>query len=139
MLYNLRSDIIYYKAGSDFELEFNLCGCCRMRLLNDRASDPKTLVTSLARAVSRSKVIIITGPLFGDEGLTKLVAGALSTDTEIADNKTFGIEGDTEINILKGATPLVTADGIFGGCIIECGPQTMVLLSDSKNVRKICS
>ena len=136
MIQNLKIDIMYYKTNTDFEMEFNLCGCCRMRLLNDRVSDPKTLVNSLARAVSRSKVIIITGPLFGEEGITKLVAGALSTGTEIADNKTFGIADDTEISILKGATPLVTSDGIFGGCIIESGPQTMILLSDNKNVRK---
>ena len=57
MLYNLRSDIIYYKSGSDFELEFNLCGCCRMRLLTAKPSNKKTFVHSLARAVSRSRVI----------------------------------------------------------------------------------
>lgn len=136
MIQNLKVDLVYYKTNTDFEMEFNLCGCCRMRLLNDRVSDPKTFVNSLARAVSRSKVIIISGPLFGEEGITTLVAGALNTGTEIADNKTYGISGEEEIRILKGATPLVTAEGIFGGCIIESGPQTMILLSDSKNVRK---
>ena len=54
----------------------------------------------------------------------------------MADNKTYGISGTDEIEIIEGSTPLVTADGIFGGCIIESGPQTMILLSDSKNVRK---
>ena len=44
MLYNLRSDIIYYKSSSDFELEFNLCGCCRMRLLTDKPSNKKAFV-----------------------------------------------------------------------------------------------
>ena len=136
MFQNIKVDVIYYKTNTDFEMEFNLCGCCRMRLLNDRVSDPKTFVNSLARAVSRSKVIIITGPLFGDEGITSLVAGALSTGTQIADSKTYGIEGEEEITILKGSTPLVTADGIFGGCIIESGPQTMILVSDGKNIRK---
>ena len=33
---NLKVDIIYYKTSSDFELEFNLTGCCRMRLFKDK-------------------------------------------------------------------------------------------------------
>ncbi|MEE1055109.1 MAG: hypothetical protein U0L36_04660, partial [Acutalibacteraceae bacterium] len=64
----IKVDIIYYQTNTDFEMEFNLCGCCRMRLLTDNAPDKKTLVHSLARAVSRSRVIIIVGNLFGEEG-----------------------------------------------------------------------
>lgn len=136
MFQNVKTDIIYYKTATDFEMEFNLCGCCRMRLLTDKSPDKKTLIQSLARAVSRSRVIIVTGNLFGDDGITSIVASAIGSELAIADNKTYGINGTDEINIIKGSTPLVTADGIFGGCIIESGPQTMILLSDSKNVRK---
>ncbi|MBR5223951.1 MAG: hypothetical protein IKV81_07300 [Clostridia bacterium] len=136
MLYNLRSDIIYYKTNSDFELEFNLCGCCRMRLLTDKPSSKKAFVHSLARAVSRSRVILIAGALFGEESTIKTVAQALGTETEIANNAEFNITTDDEIEIIKGSVPLVSADGLFGGCIIESGPQTMILLTDNKTLRK---
>ena len=136
MLYNLRSDIIYYKSGSDFELEFNLCGCCRMRLLTDKPSNKKTFVHSLARAVSRSRVILITGPLFGEDNTIEIVAQALGTTTEVVNNKAYNIASDDEIEIIKGSLPLVSDDGSFGGCIIESGPQTMILLTDNKTLRK---
>lgn len=136
MFQNVKVDIIYYKTNTDFEMEFNLCGCCRMRLLTDKSPDRKTAVHALARAVSRSKVIIMVGSLFGDDGVIKLCAGAISKDTDFADNKAYGISGDEKIEIIKGSTPLVTPEGFFGGCIIESGPQTMILLSESKNIRK---
>lgn len=136
MFQNLKVDIIYYKTNTDFEMEFNLCGCCRMRLLTDKSPDKKTFVHSLARAVSRSRVIIVVGNLFGQEGTINLVAAATGKGITTADNKMFGISGESEIEIISGSTPLVTADGYFGGCIIESGPQTMILLSDGKTVRK---
>ena len=39
MFQNVKVDIIYYDTSTDFELEFNLCGCCRMRLLTDKTDD----------------------------------------------------------------------------------------------------
>ncbi|MBE6808488.1 MAG: hypothetical protein E7524_03360 [Ruminococcaceae bacterium] len=136
MFQNLKVDIVYYKTNTDFEMEFNLCGCCRMRLLTDKAPDRKTALHSLARAVSRSRIIIVTGALFGEDGIVNLVASAIGTSLETVDNKAYGIDAEHQIDILKGSTPLVTPEGFFGGCIIESGPQTMILLSESKNIRK---
>ena len=136
MFQNIKVDIIYYKTATDFEMEFNLCGCCRMRLLTDKAPDRKSMVHNLARAVSRSRVIIIVGGLFGEEGVLNTVAGAIGKPLAPIDNKLYGIADNSEISVISGATPLVTSDGYFGGCIIESGPQSMVLLSDSKSVRK---
>ena len=136
MFQNLKVDIIYYKTNTDFEMEFNLCGCCRMRLLTDKTPDKKTMVHSLARAVSRSRVTIIVGNLFGEEGTISLAAGAMGNELTKADNKTYKIDSTAEIEIISGSTPLVTPEGYFGGCIIEKGPQTMILLTENKNVRK---
>ena len=136
MFQNIKVDIIYYKTATDFEMEFNLCGCCRMRLLTDKAPDRKSMVHNLARAVSRSRVIIIVGSLFGEEGVLSTVAGAIGKTLVPIDNKLYGIADNSEISVISGATPLVTPDGYFGGCIIESGPQSMILLSDSKSVRK---
>ena len=136
MLQNIKVDIVYYMTNTDFEMEFNLCGCCRMRLLTDKAADRKSFINMLARAVSRSRVIITCGALFSETGLIETVAQAIGKPLEVVDNKAYGISGSSEIKIIGGAIPLVTSDGVFGGCIIESGPQTIILLSESRNVRK---
>lgn len=136
MLHNVKVDVIYYSTNTDFEMEFNLCGCCRMRLLTDKAADCKQLVQSLSRAVSRSKVIICCGPLFEESGLINSIATAISKKTCIIDNAAFGIKDSAEISVIDGALPLVTSEGLFGGCIIESGPQTIIILSENKSLRK---
>ena len=136
MLQNLKVDIVYYRTNTDFELEFNLCGCCRMRLLTDKAPDRKTLVHDLARAVSRSRVIIISGNLFGVDGIMDITARAISKTLTEIDSRRYGISGGEKIRVINGATPLVSPDGSFGGCIIESGPQSMILLTDNRAVRK---
>lgn len=136
MLQNLKTDIIYYKTNTDFEMEFNLCGCCRMRLLTDKAPDKKLMVHGLARAVSRSRVIIITGSLFGEDGIIELTARAIAKTLTEIDNAKYGIKTEEKISVINGATPLVAPDGEFAGCIIESGPQSMILITDDKSVRK---
>lgn len=136
MVQNLRVDIIYHMSPSDFEMEFNLSGCCRMRLLSDKTTDKKGFVKALARDVARSRVIIACGPLFGSDGLISTVATAIGNGTTVCNNKTYGINSDETIHIIDGSTPLVTTDGYFCGCIIESGPQTIILLTENKTFRK---
>lgn len=136
MIQNMKVEIIYYSIGSDFEMEFNLCGCCRMRLLTDKTETQVEFVKSIARAVKRSKVIFACGPLFSDKGLIATVSKATGIKTTVIDNKEYSIESEDKIEVLDGSTPLVTSDGVFGGCIIENGPQTIIILSQSKSIRK---
>ncbi len=136
MLQNLKVDIIYHLTNSDFEMEFNMCGCCRMRLLSDKTADRKTLIAALSRAVGRSRIIIACGPLFSADGLIATVATAIGSKTVPVDNAAYGINGGDTIDIIAGSTPLVTSDGYFGGCIIESGPQTIILLTENKALRK---
>ena len=136
MVQNLKVDIIYHLTPSDFEMEFNLCGCCRMRLLSDKTNDKKGFVKALARNVARSRVIIACGPIFGNDGLISVIATAIGSSLTICDNKTYGINTEDEISIINGSTPLVTPDGYFGGCIIESGPQTIIILTENRAFRK---
>ncbi len=136
MIQNIKVDIIYYKTPTDFEMEFNLSGCCRMRLLTDKAPDRRVMLNQLVRAVSRSKIVILTGALFGDEGIINTCSKAVDRPLVKVDNKAFGIDSNEEIEILKDALPLVNENGIFGGCIVEQGPQTLIILSDNRNIRK---
>ncbi len=136
MFENIKTDIIYFKSNTDFELEFNLCGCCKMRLLTTKAPDKKTFVHSLARAISRSQVAIVIGSLFSEEGIINLTTNAIGSSLVTVDNSEYGIEANQNIQIIKDSLPLVTPEGYFGGCIIESGPQTIILLTENKNIRK---
>ncbi|MBO4692797.1 MAG: hypothetical protein J5659_00170 [Clostridia bacterium] len=136
MIQNIKVDIVYFATPTDFEFEFNLGGCCHMRLLNGKAKDKKEFVNSLARAVSRSRIILCVGPIFGEDGLISITSTAISRPLKAVDNTAYGIASDSEIKIIDGAVPLVTPEGYFGGCIIESGPQTIVLLTENKTVRK---
>lgn len=136
MIQNMKVDVIYYSTRSDFEMEFNLCGCCRMRLLTDTVDSQVKFVRSIAKAVKRSTIIITCGPLFGDKGLIQTVSKSTGINTSVIDNKKYSIDSLENVSILDGSTPLVTSDGVFGGCIIENGPQTIIILSESKSIRK---
>jgi len=136
MIQNLKTDIIYYRADTDFELEFNLCGCCRMRLLTDKTDSRNGYAECLSRAVSRSRIVISCGSLFGEKNLMETASVLLGIDLAGIDNAKYGIKSEEEIKVLKGSTPLVTSEGIFGGCIIEKNSQTIIILTDSKPVRK---
>lgn len=136
MFQNVKVDIIYYKVQTDFEMEFNLSGCCRMRLLTGKAPDRKNLVNQLVRAVSRSRIILLTGALFDKNGIIETCAKAIGRELTPVDNKRFGIQSQDSIEIISDSIPLVSTDGIFGGCIVEQGPQTLILLTDNRNVRK---
>jgi len=136
MIENLKTDIIYFNTDTDFELEFNLCGCCRMRLLTEKVNTRNEFAKSLSRAVSRSKIIIACGTLFGEKNLIETVSLITDIGMEALDNTKYGIKSDGEIKILNGSTPLINSNGIFGGCIIEKNLQTIILLTESKSIRK---
>ena len=136
MFQNIKVDIIYYKTPTDFEMEFNLSGCCRMRLLTDKAPDRKVLVNQMVRAVSRSRIIIVSGVLFGEDGIIETCSKAIGKPLAEIDNKQFGLVEDDSISIIKDSVPLVSKGGVFGGCIIEQGPQTLILLTENKSIRK---
>lgn len=136
MIQNIKVDIVYFMAATDFEFEFNLGSCCHMRLLNDKTKDKKSFVNSLARAVSRSQIILCVGPLFGEDGLIATAAAAINHPLEKADNKAYGIAAEEAVDIIAGSVPLVTPEGYFGGCIIESGKQSIILLSENRTIRK---
>lgn len=132
---NLKIDIIYYKTSSDFEMEFNLSGCCRMRIFKDKVDTPRGLVNALARDVARSKIIILVTDLFGDDCGIPVLAKAISLPLVAPDKDEFGIKTLEDIHIPDTAVPLVTKTGIYGGCIIESGPQSIIIVSGVRSLR----
>lgn len=132
---NLKVDIIYYKTSSDFELEFNLTGCCRMRLFKDKIDDRKEFVTALARDVSRSRIILVISDLHGDKNGAETVSAAIGYKYVPLDKAAHSVKSDEDIYVPKGALPLVTKSGQFGGCIIECGKQSIIIVTSDRALR----
>ena len=132
---NLKLDIIYYKTASDFELEFNLSGCCRMRMFKDKVDTPKGLVNTLARDVARSKIIIVVTELFGDNNGVAVISKAIKLPLVNLNKEEFGIKTTDDVYIPNTAVPLVTKSGVYGGCIIENGPQSIIIVSAARALR----
>ena len=132
---NLKIDIIYYKTSSDFEMEFNLSGCCRMRIFKDKIESEKSLINTLARDVARSKIIIVVTDLLGENSGVPVISKAIGLSMVSPDKSEYGIKTNDEILIPSTAVPLVTKSGIFGGCIIESGPQSIIIVSSSRALR----
>lgn len=132
---NLKIDIIYYKTSSDFEMEFNLSGCCRMRMFKDKVETPKGLVNTLARDVARSKIILIVTDLFGEYSGIPTISRAIGLPLVAPNKNEFGIRTTDDIRLPETAVPLVTKSGIYGGCIIESGPQSIIIVSSVRALR----
>ncbi len=136
MLENIKLDIIYYGAQKDFEMEFNLCGCCRMRLLTTVAEDLKDFLNCLKVAVSRSRVVLLCGELYGEAGILSIISKAVGRDFEEVENHLYGIAGNGKTRLLKQSIPLVSSSGKLLGCVIEQGPQAIIMISNDKAGRK---
>ena len=135
MMTNLKLDIIYYKTSSDFELEFNLSGCCRMRIFKDKAESPKELVTALARDVARSRIILIVSDLLGEKNGVEVICSSIGYDYKSVDKSAYSILTEGEIKAPAGSLPLVTKTGQYGGFILESGKQSIIVVSSDRTLR----
>ena len=135
MAADLKIEILYYRTASDFEMEFNLCGCCSMRMLTAKPNDKKELLNFLSTAVNRSRVTIIVGELFSDEGIIGIVSSAIGKKLTDAQKKLYKVPEECSSLLPSGCVPLTCDDGMLAGCIIESGPQAIILLSDDRKLR----
>ncbi len=134
MTNHLKAEIIYYNCATDFEFEFSMNSLCQMRLLSEASNDRKTMLTHLSRAVSRSRAIFIISP-FNDEFI-ETISHSIGFDTETLIADEYGITQHATDKFITSGVPLVTEDGIYAGIILECGPQSLILLTDDRSVRK---
>ncbi len=136
MVQSIKTEIIYYGMPSDFEFEFNLCGCCQMRLLKETATDTAGLLRALQKGISRSRVIFILGDITGENNAISIISKAIGYSCERLDTSFYDVKATEPIYIIKNSVPLISSDGTFGGCIIESGPQSMIFLTEDKKARK---
>lgn len=134
MLENIKTEIVYYDTQTDFELEFNICGCCNMRLLTSSENNADKLLSVMARAISRNKIVIITGNLTDD--IVELIAAGIGYGTETVDTQELYHTDSPISKTISGSVPLITESAILGGCIVESGPQSLILLTSERNIQR---
>ncbi len=134
MLVNTKTEIIYYTIPTDFELEFNICGCCPMRLLTETADDINSLLSTLSRAFARNRVVMVTGPM--NTGALEAIAEAIGYSTVSTDSEEYYHTESHLSALIENSVPLITEDGILGGCITESGEQALILLTSEKSVQR---
>ncbi len=133
MAKDVKIEILYYKSSADVSLEFGLHGNYPMRLLSSSCSDKKSFLTQLKRAVSRSEIIITVGG-YKEDNLPEFIARAIGKKGFIPDYSKSGIITDSKYLLPEGSVPLTSKNQIFGGFLIECGPQTLISFTDDKKV-----
>lgn len=131
---SLKTEIIYLKCATDFEFEFNLNAAVQMRLFTECPADDKAFLSALSLAVSRSRAIIITSKF--DETLITKLAGSIGFKTETIVPEEYGITKMETDKLITGGVPLVTEDGIYAGIILESGPQSLIIITNERKIRK---
>lgn len=137
MIPDLTLEVIYYKQPTDFKMEFALCGCCTVRFLSMSVKDRGGFLSALGKSVVRSRAIIAVGSFnpLDSEYLPKVVARATGYPLKAADKAKFAIEGAGEYPLPTTAIPLVTADGMLGGCVLENSDQSIIMLTGDRKLR----
>ncbi len=132
---SIKIAVIYYKTSSDFEFEFNLSGCAGVRLFKEKSDSPKALITSLARDVERSRVIIVVADVNEENNGISAISKAIGLPLVPSNKEEYHIVSEGDCNVFEGATPLVTKNGIFVGFIAESGPQSIIVLTSNRALR----
>ncbi len=137
MVPNLTLEVIYYKEPTDFKMEFDLCGNCNLRFLSFSAKDKKSFISALANGVARSRVIMAVGDFSktGNEYLPKIIADAIGYELKPIKSEGLAVQDGEDYTLPESAIPLVTENGILGGCVLESNDQAIILLTNEKKLR----
>ncbi len=132
---DVKIELIYFKNNTDVSLEFGLHGNYPMRLLSSNCNDLSSFFHSLKRAVQRSEIIIVLGGYEGNEYLPQFIASSIGKGTYTPEYSSLGISAVKDYKLPEGAVPLSSVSKNFGGFLIESGPQTIISLTEDKQVR----
>ena len=134
MAKDVRIEILYFKTPADVSLEFGLHGDYPLRLLSSSCNTISEFFTSFKRAVSRSEIIITVGG-YGEDNLPAFIAKAIGQKCVMPNLRNQKIIAQTTYILPEKAVPLAPKSRVFGGFLIESGPQTIISLIDDKTTR----
>lgn len=135
MARDVKIEVLYYKTPTDISLEFGLHGNYPLRILSSNCNDIDSFFRALKRAVQRSEIILTVGGYKDDEYLPKFIAKAIGKNCFKPDLRKENIIGSDGYSIPDGAVPIAPKSRLFGGFLIESGPQTIISLVDDRKVR----
>lgn len=131
---DIKVEVIYYNSEADVSLEFGLHGDYPLRLLSSSCNDIQTFFKKLKRAVQRSEIIIIVGG-YGKDRLPEFIGKAVGKKSFTPDYRSEHIITDEKYALPEGAIPLAPKSKRFAGFLMECGPQTIISLTDNRKTR----
>ncbi len=135
MANDVRIEILYYKTNSDISLEFGIRGNYPIRLLSTVCDSLEDFLHSLKRSLQRSEIIITVGGYDGTNYLPSLIAKAVGTSCIIPNYKNLNIIKKKDYPIPEQSVALAPKSRKFAGFILESGQQSIISLTDDKNVR----
>jgi hypothetical protein len=118
-------------------MEFDLCGCCNLRFLSMVAKTRNEFLSALSKSVARSRAIITVGSFnpLDNEYLPKIIAKAAGYNLAPIEKDELAIVGMGDYTLPETAIPLVTAGGVLGGAVLENSDQTIIMLTNDKDIR----
>lgn len=131
---DIKVEVIYYKSEADVSLEFGLHGDYPLRLLSSSCNDIQTFFKKLKHAVQRSEIIITVGG-YGKDRLPEFIGKAVGKKSYTPDYRSEHIITDEKYALPEGAIPLAPKSKRFAGFLMECGPQTIISLTDNRKTR----
>lgn len=133
---DIKIEILYYKTPSDVSLEFGLHDQYPLRLLSSCCNDLKAFFKSLKRAIKRSEIILVVGGYDNEkEYIPAFLARSIGQKCVIPEYAKMGVITNNHYILPKDAKPLAPKSHLFGGFLIECGPQTIISLTNDQKVR----
>lgn len=135
MARDVKIEVLYFKTLTDISLEFGLHGNYPLRILSSNCNDIDSFFRALKRAVQRSEIILTVGGYKDDEYLPEFIAKAIGKKCFKPDLRKENIIGSQGYSIPDGAVPIAPKSRLFGGFLIESGPQTIISLVDDRKVR----
>ncbi len=135
MAKDVKIEVLYYKTATDISLEFGLHGNYPLRILSSTCNDINEFFRALKRAVSRSEIILTVGGYQSDDYLPDFIARAIGKRCTTPDYRKAGVITSNNYPIPEGSAPLAAKSRLFGGFLIESGPQTIISLVDDRKTR----
>lgn len=134
---DLTLEVIYLNNVTDFKMEFDICGSCNLRFLSHISHSKESFITALGKSVVRSRVTVAVGSLnvLDNDYLPKIIAKATGYNVEPVDKEKFNIVSNGDLPIPTGSIPLVSSDGILGGCVMENNDQSIIILTSDREIR----
>lgn len=133
MSVGIKIEFIYFCQNNDPRLEFGIHGDYPMRTLSSSCEDYKQYLLSLKKAVSRNNIIIVVGGFNENGEIAEITGRAVGRRIVKYDYKKLGFG-----NVLfapeklpENSLPIIDKNGVFSGALLESGPQSIILISES--------